>query len=249
MAFTYLSNYPLEEARELFLRKLVEAGLKPRVERIPTSEANGRITSEAVYARICAPHYNACAMDGIALQASQTFGATETTPVRLPEGTFVWVNTGDPLPEGCDAVVMVEDVVQEEGAVVLYEAAVPWQNVRQIGEDISAGDMILPSFSVLTPAAIGALLEAGVLSLEVITQPMVGIIPTGNEIVPPTEDPREGDIIESNSAIFSGMLREWGCEVRVYPPVGDSASGGSGAARNSHQTWQAGYLSLCSICG
>lgn len=90
-------------------------------------------------------------------------------------------------------------------------------------EDISAGDMILPSFSVLTPAAIGALLEAGVLSVEVITQPMVGIIPTGNEIVPPTENPREGDIIESNSAIFSGMLQEWGCTVRVYPPVPDSA--------------------------
>jgi putative molybdopterin biosynthesis protein len=223
MAFEYLTNVPLEKARQDYLDALQAAGLKASSETLPTLEATDRVTAGAVYARISSPHYNACAMDGIALQAKQTFGATETTPVRLPEGTFVWVNTGDPLPEGCDAVVMVEDVVQEEGAVLLYAAAVPWQNVRQIGEDISAGDMILPSYCVLTPAAIGALLEAGVLSVEVITQPMVGIIPTGNEIVPPTENPRAGDIIESNSAIFSGMLREWGCEVRVYPPVGDSA--------------------------
>ncbi len=222
MAFEYLTNVPLDKARQDYLDALLTAGLTTRGETLPTLEATNRVTACAVYARISSPHYNACAMDGIALQASQTFGATETTPVRLPEGTYQWVNTGDPLPEGYDAVVMVEDLVQEEGAVVLYEAAVPWQNIRQIGEDISAGDMILPSFSVLTPAAIGALLEAGVLSVEVITQPIVGIIPTGNEIVPPTENPREGDIIESNSAIFSGMLQEWGCEVRVYPPVGDS---------------------------
>jgi len=222
MAFEYLTNVPLEKARQDYLDALQSVGLKASSETLLTLEATNRVTACAVYARISSPHYNACAMDGIALRASQTFGATETTPVRLPEGTFQWVNTGDPLPEGCDAVVMVEDVVQEEDAVVLYAAAVPWQNVRQIGEDISAGDMILPSYSVLTPAAIGALLESGVLAVEVITQPMVGIIPTGNEIVPPTENPREGDIIESNSAIFSGMLQEWGCKVQVYPPVGDS---------------------------
>ena len=107
MAFTYLSNYPLEEAREIFLKALDQAGLKPQVERIPTSEANGRITAEAVYARICAPHYNACAMDGIALEASLTYGASETRPVTLPENSFKWVNTGDPLPDDCDCVVMV----------------------------------------------------------------------------------------------------------------------------------------------
>jgi putative molybdopterin biosynthesis protein len=90
MAFTYLSNYPLEEARKFFLKALDEAGLKPRVERVPTSEANGRITAEAVYARICAPHYNACAMDGIALEASLTYGASEPVPVTLPENSFRW---------------------------------------------------------------------------------------------------------------------------------------------------------------
>ena len=223
MAFTYLSNYPLEEARELFLRELVEAGLKPRVERIPTSEANGRITSEAVYARICAPHYNACAMDGIALKASLTYNASETRPATLPENSFKWVNTGDPLPENYDCVVMVEDVIETEQGVQLFGAATPWQHVRQIGEDIAAGDMVVPSFTELSPSALGALLASGVLEIPVICKPIVGIIPTGNELVAPSENPKPGDIIEFNSTIFSGMMHDWGCETKVYPVASDKA--------------------------
>ena len=221
MAFTYLSNYPLEEAREIFLKALKEAGLKPNVERVPTSEANGRITAEAVYAHICAPHYNACAMDGIALVASLTYGASETRPVTLPENSFKWVNTGDPLPENYDCVVMVEDVIETDQGVQLFGAAVPWQHVRQIGEDIAAGDMVVPSFTELSPSALGALLAAGVLEVPVIRKPIVGIIPTGNELVAPSSSPKPGDIIEFNSTIFSGMMRDWGCETKVYPVASD----------------------------
>lgn len=221
MAFEYLTNVPLEEARATYLAALRQAGLSYRTETIPTSTALGRVTANAVYARISSPHYNACAMDGIALDAKQTFGASETTPARLKEDAFVWVNTGDPLPEGCDAVVMVEDVVQEEDGATLYAAALPWQHVRQIGEDISAGDMILPSFSVLSPAALGALLESGVLKVEVVSRPVAGIIPTGNELVAPTEEPQAGSIIESNSTVFAGMLETWGCIPKIYPGVKD----------------------------
>ncbi|HNW95694.1 MAG TPA: molybdopterin biosynthesis protein [Anaerolineaceae bacterium] len=221
MAFEYLTNIPLEEAREMYLSALRQAGLSYKTEIIPTNSALGRVSAHAVYARISSPHYNACAMDGIALDAKRTFGASETTPARLNADDFVWVNTGDPLPEGCDAVVMVEDVVQEGDGAVLYAAALPWQHVRQIGEDISAGDMILPSFSVLSPAALGALLESGVLNVEVAARPRAGIIPTGNELVAPTEDPQAGSIIESNSAVFAGMLETWGCVPKIYPGVRD----------------------------
>lgn len=221
MAFEYLTNVPLEEARESYLTALRQEGLIYRTETIPTSAALGRVTANAVYARISSPHYNACAMDGIALDAKLSFGASETTPARLKDSEFVWVNTGDPLPEGCDAVVMVEDVVQEQSGVTLYAAALPWQHVRQIGEDISAGDMIVPSFSVLSPAALGALLESGVLRVEVVTRPVAGIIPTGNELVAPTEEPQAGSIIESNSTVFAGMLETWGCVPKIYPGVRD----------------------------
>ena len=82
MAFEYLTNVPLEEARATYLAALRQAGLSYKTETIPTSTALGRVTANAVYARISSPHYNACAMDGIALDAKQTFGASETTPAR-----------------------------------------------------------------------------------------------------------------------------------------------------------------------
>ena len=222
MGFNYLSNVPLEEARAEFLTSLKKAGIKAETETINTVDGNHRVTAKAVYAHICAPHYNACAMDGIALDASLTFGATDTRPVTLTPDHFMWVNTGDPLPEGCDAVVMVEDVIeQSDQTIQLYSAAVPWQHIRQIGEDIAAGDMIVPSFTELTPAVLGAMLAAGVLEVEVIKKPLVGIIPTGNELVSPKTDPEEGDIIEFNSTILKGMLEDWGCEAVVYPIIPD----------------------------
>ena len=146
MAFQYLTNVPLNQAKEEYLRLLIKNGLQPEEENVPVQEACGRITSRAVYAHICAPHYHASAMDGIALKASKTFGAGETTPVHLAKEDYITVDTGDPLPEDCDAVIMIEDVIEEEnGGVCLYAPAAPWQHIRQIGEDICAGEMILAS--------------------------------------------------------------------------------------------------------
>jgi putative molybdopterin biosynthesis protein len=221
MAFQYLTNLPLGEAREKYLAALKERGLQYRQEDIPTTDALERVSTAAVYAQISAPHYNACAMDGIALDSTLTFGACERTPVHLRDGHFTWVNTGDPLPAGCDAVVMVEDVIRGDGFITLYSPAVPWENIRQIGEDISAGDMIIPSYTVITPAIIGALLAAGVLEVSVITLPVVGVIPTGDELVMPTDEPQPGQIIEFNSSIISAMLAQWGCTAQRYPIARD----------------------------
>ncbi len=222
MSFTYLSNTPLEQARRDFLRTLAERGFAPRTERIRVRDAFGRVTAAAVYARINAPHYACSAMDGVALRASDSFGATETTPVTLEKGAFTVVDTGDPIPEGCDAVIMVEELVQNEnGSVTIHAPAAPWQHIRQIGEDVCAGEMILPGHMEITPAAVGAMIAGGVLELEAIARPVVGVIPTGDEIVPPCADPGPGDILEFNSSVFSGMLASWGAEARVYPIVPD----------------------------
>lgn len=221
MAFQYLTNIDLEQAKEEYIKVLEANGMQYRTERIPVTESCARITADAVYAHICAPHYHASAMDGIAVRASDTFGATETTPVHLKPDQYVVVDTGDPLPEDCDAVIMIEDVVQEKQGVCLYASAAPWQHIRQIGEDICAGEMILSSYRTITPAAIGSMIAGGVLEVEVIARPTVGIIPTGDEIVPPTADPSPGDILEFNGAIFSSMVREWGAEPKIYPIVRD----------------------------
>ena len=135
---------------------------------------------------------------------------------------FTVVDTGDPLPKDCDAVVMIEDVIyNDDGSAKLYKAAAPWQHIRQIGEDICAGEMILPSFTEISPSAIGAMIAGGVLEVEVVKKPVIGIIPTGDEIIPPCTDPKEGDILEFNSSIFSAMLKQWGAETITFPIVKD----------------------------
>ena len=222
MGFEYLTNVPLEQARREYLELLEHQGFEPQTQVIPVYESCGRVTAEAVYAHICAPHYTASAMDGVAVCARDTFGATETTPVTLHPEQFTVLDTGDPVPEGRDAVIMVENLVKnEDGSITIHAAAAPWQHIRQIGEDVCAGEMILPGHMTVTPAAIGAMIAGGVLELRVIRRPVVGIIPTGDEIIPPCTDPRPGDILEFNGSIFSAMVRQWGAEPVVYPIVPD----------------------------
>ena len=222
MGFEYLTNIPLAKAREDYLHLLISHGFGSKTEVIPVWDACGRVTAHAVYAHICAPHYAASAMDGVAVSAKDTFGATETTPITLKPSQFTVLDTGDPIPEGCDAVIMVEDIVRnEDSTITIHASAAPWQHIRQIGEDICAGEMILPSHMTISPSAIGAMIAGGVLEVEVIRKPLVGIIPTGDEIIPPCTDPRPGDILEFNGSIFSAMVRQWGAEAHVYPIVPD----------------------------
>ena len=222
MGFEYLTNVPLIQAREDYLALLQSHGFGPKTEVIPVFESCGRVTARAVYAHICAPHYAASAMDGVAVNAKDTFGATETTPVTLSPEQFIVLDTGDPIPEDRDAVIMVEDIVKNaDGSITIHAAAAPWQHIRQIGEDVCAGEMILPSHMTVSPAAIGAMIAGGVLEIEVIRKPRVGIIPTGDEIIPPCTDPKPGDILEFNGSIFSAMVRQWGAEAVVYPIVPD----------------------------
>ena len=169
MSFEYLTNVPLKKAREDYLKLLKEKGFDAKTETIPACRACGRITARPVYAHICAPHYAASAMDGVAVKAGDTFGATETTPVTLKTEQFVELDTGDPIPEGRDAVIMVEDIVRKpDGSISIHAPAAPWQHIRQIGEDVCAGEMILGAHMEVSPAAIGAMIAGGVMELVVI---------------------------------------------------------------------------------
>jgi len=222
VAFQYLTNIPLERAKRDYEDILISEGFRGEAEEIPAVSSLGRTTASPVYAKICSPHYPASAMDGIAIRAEDTFGATETAPVLMKSDGFTMVDTGDPVPEDCDAVIMIEDVIYgEDGSARITAPAAPWQHIRQIGEDICAGEMILPSYTEITPAAIGAMLAGGVMKVSVIRRPTVGIIPTGDEIIPPTDDPEPGKIMEFNSAIFSAMLVKWGAVPKTYPIVPD----------------------------
>lgn len=222
MKHNFLDNMPLPEAREGYISLLKSKNVTYKTENVPSSEAFGRITARAHYAKICSPHYNASSMDGIAVNSEDTLGADERNPVILTKGQFVPVDTGDPLPENKDSVIMIEDVIfTDEGNAKIYAPSRPFMNVRQIGEDICMGDMLVPSFTEITPTLAGALLAGGNITAEVVKKPLFGIIPTGDEIVPPGENPEKGEILEFNSTVFSGMLHSFGAESKVYPIVPD----------------------------
>ena len=143
------------------------------------------------------------------------------------------MDTGDPIPDGFDAVIMVEDLIDAgDGAYTILSGVHPWQNVRQVGEDICMGDMIAPTGTALTPALCGAMLAGGVTAVEVLRRPLVGIIPTGDEIVPPTDAPKTGEIIEFNSTVFRGMLAEYNADAKLYPITPDKKD----AIRDALQT-------------
>jgi len=172
-----------------------------------------RVTSEPVFARRSVPHYHGAAMDGIAVDAVKTFGANETSPIRLRIGQDAFpVDTGDPLPEGTNAVIMIENVFPVEGEedlVEIRQPAYPWQHVRKVGEDIVAGELILPVNHMLRPADLGALLAASVTSVKVYRRPRVWIQPTGDELVSPLDlkalDP--GQIVEFNGTIIASLVK------------------------------------------
>ncbi len=221
----YLEDLPLEEALRRFDTALEEAGaleLTPS-QAVPLDEANGRVTADAVWARRSTPHYDAAAMDGIAVRSRETVGASETSPVTLRVGgQAVWVDTGDPMPGGFDAVVMIEVVHEvDAGAVEIYAPVAPYQHVRPLGEDIVATELLLPQGHRLRPHDAAACAAAGLAEVSVRRRPAVAVIPTGNEIVPPDQARKPGQVPEFNSLMLAGMVSEWGGSPLRLDPVPD----------------------------
>lgn len=220
----YLKTMPVEEAQAKYIGVLQHKGaLHPQTERVNTYEALGRRTFGPVFAKCCSPLFNAAAMDGIAVKASDTKGASESRPKQLKLGVdYKIVDTGDPIKAPFDAVIMAEDVVEIDDETVQILDSVPgWNHVRSIGEDIVAGEMMLQTGHTIRPVDIGVLLASGNLEVEVYRKPRVGIIPTGTEIIPPNELPQEGDIIDSNSGMFAAMAEEAGALPQRYDIVED----------------------------
>ena len=216
----YISNTPVQEAIEVYKNALQRTA---SIEIVSVQEALFRITSEAVFAEMSSPHYHGAAMDGIAITASDTYGASEKTPKSLQEGVdFEYVNTGNPLPIHRDAVIMIEDVIEEEsGKICILAPAYPWQHIRSVGEDFVQGEMLLPSHQVIRPIDLGALLQGGVEKIKVYSRPRIGILPTGVEIVQDLREVTYGKIMDSNSKVFEGLVIEAGGIPTVYPPAID----------------------------
>ena len=221
----YLSDIPLDDALSKFFAALERAGglTTMPAETIPIDRTRGRVTAAPVWARVSSPHYDSAAMDGIAVRAADTVGATETSPLRLAVGEqSVWVDTGDPMPPDFDAVIMVEVVEEVDAATLEIRAPVaPYQHVRPLGEDIVATELVLPENHLLRPVDLGACAAAGLDALAVRRRPRVAVIPTGSELVPVGSALKPGDIVEFNSLVLAGMIEEWGGEPTRLASVPD----------------------------
>ncbi len=223
----YLAMKTIEEAREVFFSRFGPE-LHTEPESVAAEAALGRITSEPVFAGRSTPGFHSAAMDGIAVRAEETYGTTERRPKVLQAGAqAVWINTGQPLPVSSDAVIMVEKLhMLDDEHIEIRSPAYPWQNVRKVGEDIVATQLLFPRNHRIRAYDLGALISAGVYTLRVWSRPKVAIIPTGSELVSHHDDEKvsslkHGQIIDSNSFILAGLVEENGGIPIRYPIVPD----------------------------
>jgi len=218
----YLENKAWQEGLALMTEKLA-GRCAPKNEFVDVRSSLHRITGTIVRAKRSSPHFAASAMDGYAIRAKDTHGISEREPRWLELGVqAIQVDTGDPVPEGMDAVVMLEEVLElSERGILLQAPVVPWNHVRPVGEDIVEGEVLLPIHHRIRPQDQGALLAAGVLQVEVRCKPRVGILPTGDEIRPPEATLQVGDIVDSNSTVLASLVEEWGGTATIWPITPD----------------------------
>ncbi|MEZ3164347.1 gephyrin-like molybdotransferase Glp [Halorubrum sp. RMP-47] len=200
-----------------------------RRESVPIDAADGRAVAEPIDAPAPVPGYDRAAMDGYAVRASDTFGAGDRSPAVLAAksaeadavapGEAARVHTGSAVPEGADAVVMIEQVETVGDDVEVFDAVATGENVGEVGEDVADGQRLYEAGHVLRPSDLGLLRSVGLDSVPVREQPKVAVIPTGEELV--ESDPGPGEVIETNGLTVSRLVERWGGEPRYREVVTD----------------------------
>ncbi|MBU0987800.1 MAG: molybdopterin biosynthesis protein, partial [Proteobacteria bacterium] len=207
----YLRMKTLQEAHKILFETFFFSGVL-NSETVSVPNAVGRVLAEPVFAAISSPNFHSAAMDGIAVDAATTFGAAETRPKALEIGKDAfYINTGHVMPQHTNAVIMIEHVnVLDQGRVEIEAPAFPWQNVRKMGEDIVATELLFAHNHVVTPYCTGALLSGGIFSVSVRKKPKLLIIPTGSELVDWRESSpvnlAPGRVIETNSVVLGKLV-------------------------------------------
>jgi len=231
----FLNLVHLDEAVRLLLEGLPEGGVA--TEEVEVSSALGRVIAGDIIAPEDVPGFDRSGMDGFAVRASDTFAASEGLPVYLertgevPMGRAtaievaqeqaVRISTGGVMPEGSDAVVMVENTEVSRETVEVVKGVAPGENVIRKDEDIARGALLFSRGRVLGPAQAGALVALGITKVSVYRLPVVGIISTGNELVPPSETPGPGQVRDVNSTALAASVVRAGCLARPYGIVAD----------------------------
>lgn len=233
----YLNDLPFEKASSIFNEQIERSGwgAPTAIECIPVDEnATGRTLAETSWAKISSPHYHASAMDGFALATESVKEASPSKPICLNYGDeVVYVDTGDPIPDWADAVIPIEEVElvgindlppenPRKPCMIRVRASVaPWSHIRPMGEDMVATQLVLAKGQVLTPYDLGALAASGNSHVQVVRKPKVGILPTGSELIAPSDQAGIGEIIEFNSIMLASQINQWGGEAHRHPIVRD----------------------------
>jgi len=214
----------LEEARAI-----IEHALQPidRTEVLPLQQANGRVLAQDVVSTVDVPPFSRAAMDGYAVRAEDTAGASRTTArtlrrietiytgqvpqKRVGQGECAEIATGAPMPDGADAVVMVEETdIDDRGAVSIFVEATPRQNIGRQGADIQKGQHVLQPGTLLNASRLGSIAALGLTEITVYEKPRVAILSTGNEIVDPGQPLAPGQIYDINRVTVSGVVTDNG---------------------------------------
>ena len=210
---------------------------RPRAERVSLGEALGRVLAEDVYSPMDLPPFDRSAVDGYAVRAEDTYGADEESPIRLrlkmrvqigvapsgrvERGECAYVTTGSMIPEGADAVVMVEYTRTVGDVVEVYRPVVPGENVVSRGCEARRGQLVLRRGCLLNARRLGLLASMGLPEVEVYARPRVSVISTGPELVEPGRPLRPGEVYDVNTTTVSSMAREEGAQVEVMGVVPD----------------------------
>ncbi len=210
------------EAQSILREALEARDIRCADERIPLERADGHVLAESVTAAVDVPHYERAAMDGYAVRAADTFGATERSPAvlqgeaepdhdsTLQPDSARRVHTGSAMPPEADAVVMIERVEELAGTqeVEILEGVAEGENVAPVGEDVEADQHLYEPGHRLRPSDLGLLRSVGTRQPLVATRPTVGVVPTGEEVV--QSDPGPGEVIETNGLTVSRLVERWG---------------------------------------
>lgn len=234
-----ITPFKLLVQREVALELLL-SHVKPvdRVELCPIEKAVGRVLARDIVSNVDIPPFDRAAMDGYAVRAEDTYGASEFNPRalrlvgtlragesterRLEKGECIRIATGCPIPPGADAVVMAEFAEEKGGEVLIYKPVHPLENVSPRGEDIRKGENVLREGEVLTPAKIGVLAALGFRKAPVYQKPRIAVIPTGVEVREAGFELEEGQIYDVNSYTLASILLENGALVTRAPIIPDS---------------------------
>ncbi|MBQ2831928.1 gephyrin-like molybdotransferase Glp [Methanobrevibacter sp.] len=236
MGTEFLKIKECDEAIDI-IQELFDKNLTPQSEEIDVSEAYGRILFEDVYSRMDFPPFDKALKDGFAILAEDSFGASEespntleiidfleagaTTDKKVEKGKCIEISTGAAMPEGAEAVVMVEYAEKFDGKVNLFTTATPTQDVARKGSDIEEGKLILKKGDFLNPGKIGVLLSQGFETIEVYKRPTVGIVSSGNEITLQGDELEYGKIYDVNGGMIKNDAVSCGADAKFLGVMRD----------------------------